>query len=189
MYGNRIESDLQTPTGRAVIQVTTEKEADNCIILFKGANHNPVSALPDLCPYQVLVLQNEIPLHHTISALEAADRLKVAAVFNPSPMLTPTEAKQFPWPKLTWLVINKDELSMLSEVLIMRTQGDAVKDIVALGRHLDAKVSIVVTLGKAGAIALLAGDSSVIEVPAGRLEGPVVDTVCGPASRFVCSRG
>lgn len=169
---------VQIPTGRAVIQVTTEAEPDNCIVLFKGANHSRETALPqNLADYSTLVLQNEIPLQHTIAAVLAAKAAGIATIFNPSPMLTKKEAATFPWSSVTWLVVNKDELSTLCSVLSSDLRGKSDDGLVALHEHLDKQVNLVVTLGKNGSSALLAGDIQPIHAPAGRLLRPVLDTV------------
>ncbi|KAK0549066.1 putative ribokinase [Tilletia horrida] len=111
-------------TGRAMIQVA--EDGENSIIVFKGANY---SRLPDLDndPSETLrqvqashlVLQNEIPLATTESYLKAAHKDGIVTIFNPSPMLSKSEATNFPWEQLSVLVLNHEEATALSQLLTL----------------------------------------------------------------------
>ncbi|WVQ95977.1 hypothetical protein IAU59_003076 [Kwoniella sp. CBS 9459] len=104
-------------TGRAIIQSAADGE--NSIVLHAGANYHippsssSTSTPPDLSGIAHLLLQNEIPLSSTLSYLTSAGLQGVVSVFNPSPMLTPDQLRQFPWKDLSWLIVNEGELGDL----------------------------------------------------------------------------
>ncbi|KAK0563651.1 putative ribokinase [Tilletia horrida] len=111
------------PTGRAIIQVSAA-DAENSIVLLPGANatrslDDAAHLLETAGPVSHLVLQNEISLETTRAFLRAAagrgtgTRKKVATVFNPSPMLSASEAADFEWGCVDVLVVNEGEADVL----------------------------------------------------------------------------
>lgn len=78
---------LPCPTGHAIIQVNAQGE--NCILLFGGANQQITreqidETLSFFAPGDILVLQNEISELGYL--MEAAGKVGLTIVFNPSPM-------------------------------------------------------------------------------------------------------
>ncbi|GAW04130.1 ATP-binding protein [Lentinula edodes] len=113
-------SDIQIVTessGRAVIQLADDGE--NSIILFKGANYaqHPKKSLPSGATH--VLLQNEIPLEDTLAYINAAAEASpsTVTVFNPSPVPSDAEIKEFPWDKITWLIVNEREASDICQAL------------------------------------------------------------------------
>ncbi|WWC92703.1 uncharacterized protein L201_007662 [Kwoniella dendrophila CBS 6074] len=106
-------------TGRAIIQSSSDGE--NSIVLHAGANYyipsssssSSSSDIPDLDGYSHILLQNEIPLSITRSYLIESNKKGLISIFNPSPMLSDQDLKQFPWKSLNWLIVNEVELNDL----------------------------------------------------------------------------
>ncbi|KAK0476063.1 Ribokinase-like protein [Armillaria novae-zelandiae] len=107
-------------TGRAVIQLTSKGE--NSIILYKGANFSSIPQRPMHARTTHILLQNEIPFSDTIAQIAAANDPSLpkplSTIFNPSPMPSQTQLLQFPWDKLTWLIVNEGEASDLVDILL-----------------------------------------------------------------------
>ncbi|UZJ56647.1 hypothetical protein CBS101457_005967 [Exobasidium rhododendri] len=122
----RVLEDI--PTGRAFIQVA--KSGENSIVLLKGANFHPDSIADD--PAKVfsslpsspthLIVQNEIPLETTRSFLAYARSSQLEkpcfTIFNPSPMLTKEELRNFEWSNVDVLIVNEGEGKDLLAALI-----------------------------------------------------------------------
>ncbi len=96
-----------------------------------GANHSRSPSPPynPLISHSVthLLLANEIPLESTIEYLIAAatttksssgsNSRDITTLFNPSPMLSQDQIKEFPWWGVRWLVVNEGELEEISKGL------------------------------------------------------------------------
>ncbi len=133
---------LDIPTGHAIIQLN--KEAENAIILFQGANHalteNQIDAvLMQSVPGDWVLLQNETNLiEYTIRKAQKKG-LKVA--FNPAPMDV----------VLTKKVLSFVDLLIVNELEAMDLIG--VNDVEAAIRGLPEtypELAVLMTLGKAG---------------------------------------
>ncbi|CAD6891749.1 unnamed protein product [Tilletia controversa] len=112
------------PTGRAFIQVGDDGE--NSIVLLQGANGTRTLDDADRIlntrswgrPHASvgpthLVLQNEIPLETTRAFLKAAETRSITTIFNPSPLPTEAEAREFEWDLVDVLVVNEGEAGAL----------------------------------------------------------------------------
>ncbi len=98
----------EVPTGRAIIQVVPEGE--NCIILFKGANHSFTEddierMLASFKEGDFLLLQNEInnPEH----IIDAAHDKGMIIVLNPAPM--EKSVLNLPLEKISIFIVNEIE--------------------------------------------------------------------------------
>ncbi|KAK4698921.1 hypothetical protein P7C70_g7349, partial [Phenoliferia sp. Uapishka_3] len=123
--------DLNLPTGRALIQLSTAT-LDNSIILLPGANHSTLplpfpSSTPTL-PYTHLLLQNEIPFQSTLDYLSAAKKAGITTIWNPSPMPSKEALNSFPFNDLDWLVVNEGESTELIRALYPGYDLDAKND-------------------------------------------------------------
>ncbi|GAA5973938.1 hypothetical protein JCM11641_001231 [Rhodosporidiobolus odoratus] len=183
-------TDEDLPTGRAIIQLSTTT-ADNSIVLLPGANFSPSqsTALPppsDLSSYTHLLLQNEIPLSDTKTALRTAKEAGVVTVFNPSPMLKREELEAFGWEMLDWLLINEGEGEDLLFALspspteaqpAAKEEKASAEELLRRLRktRLEGLQGIIMTRGAEGVCASLKGGETV-NVGAGKVEGKVVDT-------------
>ncbi|KAL1714595.1 Ribokinase-like protein [Schizophyllum commune] len=168
------------PTGRALIQVA--EDGENAILLFPGANFDesyedktPSSSyLPTGTTH--LLVQNEITLRSTLTALAAAKAnpsSPVVTVFNPSPMPLPDQLKTFPWHQIDWLLINQGEGQELYSILHGSKETGSVetllKDLTDLSTL--SKTNIICTLGGDGlaACVLEAGKRRIIRLPAAKI--------------------
>lgn len=105
-------SQIETPTGSAVIQVN--QRGENCILLYGGANQSVTRAqiqtvLSDFQTGDVLLLQNEIS--ELAFLVDEASRRGLRIALNPSPMndqITPAMLK-----KVSWLFVNEVEAEQL----------------------------------------------------------------------------
>jgi ribokinase len=124
---------------------------------------------------RLVLLQNEIPLERTISALETASTSGTIPVFNPSPLPRPDQRERIPWERVDWLVVNEDEARELGAEVTARCRA------------------VVTTLGKRGAEVRLRESADTLRRPAGvvGLAG-VVDTTgagdCFTVRAGVCLR-
>ncbi|BGP20238.1 hypothetical protein JCM10213_008947 [Rhodosporidiobolus nylandii] len=179
-------TDEELPTGRAIIQLSTST-ADNSIVLLKGANFSSTSPLdslpsPVLSIYSHLLLQNEIPLPATLSALREAKRAGLTTIFNPSPMLTAAELEAFDWDSLDWLLINEGEaedlLLALSPAKQEAVEGKPRPEEL-LRRLRETRLAglqgLLMTRGAEGVSASLKS-GELVSVGAGKVVGKVVDT-------------
>ncbi|TDL27785.1 Ribokinase-like protein [Rickenella mellea] len=166
------------PTGRAIIQVSSEGE--NLIVLLKGANFVPIcvplQTIFNTRPITHVLLQNEIPWHDTPEYLEAANTSHVTTIFNPSPLPLREEITNFPWSELDWLIINQTEARGILESFgskpttelvscpqslddAPQTARTAYTELVGLRTcpTLSSRVNIVCTLGPDGVLAMISG--------------------------------
>ncbi|EIW71611.1 hypothetical protein TREMEDRAFT_71211 [Tremella mesenterica DSM 1558] len=154
------------------------------VLLHAGANANIPSSdtSPDVSSYTHLLVQNEIPLSSTLTYLS----LGLINIFNPSPMLSPSELRTFPWASLTWLIVNQGELAYLLSALSDQPFAMSDNTSEAVNGQLRTlhctkgfeKVSVICTLGADGIAYLLPleDEGEVRRMSAGRVEGGVKDT-------------
>ncbi|SBS36683.1 Ribokinase [Marinomonas spartinae] len=133
---------LDVPTGHAIIQLN--KEAENAIILFQGANHALTEEQVDQVLAQAssedwVLLQNETNLIQYIMRQARAKGLKVA--FNPAPMDAQLAKEVLPFVDL--LIVNEVEAMDLIGV----NDVDAAID--GLPKAYP-ELAVLMTLGKAG---------------------------------------
>lgn len=161
-------AQLEVPTGHAIIQLN--REAENAIILFPGANHALTQAQVDGVLAQAkaedwVLLQNETNQVDYIIQQAHAKGLQVA--FNPAPMdITLTRSLL---PQIKLLVVNEVEAMDLMQV----TSIDAAK--VALQKNYP-DLAILMTLGRDGVRYLFADEE--VYVPAFSVT-PVDTTAAG----------
>ena len=133
--------------------------------------------------------------------LSAAHALGIVTIMNPSPLPTAEQTREFPWEKLSWLIVNEGEArDLLASVggvhaveaieLILPPEGTpkdetAIRSAHTVGSKLAShptfkKVNIICTLGSVGLVAFVsfAPDSGkkALYLPSAKLDGPVVDT-------------
>lgn len=136
-------------TGNAIIQ--NDKEGDNCILLYGGANQaitrEQIDAVLDQFDAgDYLVLQNEI--NELSYLITKAHECGLKIVLNPSPMNE----------KILALPLQYVDFFLLNEVeafQIMGWKADAEEDMDALAAALQAKypqATVVLTIGSAGSI-------------------------------------
>ncbi|WVW87026.1 hypothetical protein I302_109082 [Kwoniella bestiolae CBS 10118] len=184
-------------TGRAIIQSASDGE--NSIVLHAGANYHLPSPLPspNLQAYTHVLLQNEIPLQSTLSYLKASKQEGLISVFNPSPMLSPAQLREFPWDCLSWLIVNEGELfdlldafdesqtkkkkqQNLEELELEELKKRSTEGILNLHRnsYFSKDINIICTLGSKGILYSnpTSGSDDVGHLPAGKLVNPLKDT-------------
>lgn len=146
---------MEQRNGRAFIQVSKET-GDNCIVLYPGTNgtytvEEAATVLESFSTGDWIVQQNEISHGGEIMKLAAEKGLNV--FFNPAP-LTKGILQEFPFDKVTILVVNEHEAQALYEEL-----GGSSKDVVGLDlatellHNFGKMQGIVITLGGAGVVA------------------------------------
>lgn len=148
-----------------------------------------------------MLLQNEIPLKSTMEYLAAAHELGIVTIMNPSPLPTAEQTREFPWGKLSWLIVNEGEArDLLASVgeprsvdtieLVIPAEGapehrTVIHSAYTLGSKLSSHstfkgVNIICTLGPVGLIAFVSLIQCVgrhaLYLPAAKLGGPVIDT-------------
>ncbi len=158
----------QTPTGHAIIQLN--KEAENAIILFAGANHTLSEQQVDSVIQQISVddwvlLQNETNQIGYI--VKQAHNNNIPVAFNPAPMDVALTQELMPFIRL--LIVNEVEAMDLMQVDTV----DAAKE--SLQRQYP-NLAIIMTLGSDG-VRYLCGDEDVY-VPAFKVT-PVDTTAAG----------
>jgi ribokinase len=162
-------------------------------VLHAGANSHvsPTDTSPDLSTFTHLLIQNEIPLPSTLSHLTSAGRAGLTTIFNPSPMLSPSELRAFPWSDLTWLIVNEGELETLLEAfgapLETASTTESIREranqgLIALHKSGDfaRTVSTICTLGAQGILFFQppsrpSGRPTMGYLPAARLLQPLKD--------------
>ncbi|KAH9478804.1 Ribokinase [Psilocybe cubensis] len=213
-------------TGRAIIQV--DERGENSIILFPGANYSTLhedafraqslttAGTGGYFPHSThLLLQNEIPLEATLSAIHSAKvssqpprqsqlggQRDTIVIINPSPLPARDTISAFPWEKVDWLIVNEDEARELFEAFgggVGRGGGDgkveAARELVHALGGMEAfrNTSVVCTLGAKGVLARQCGvekGMEIVYVPAAKLRGGVPKDTTGAgdcfAGYFVC---
>ena len=139
-----------TASGHAIIQVN--KDAENAIILYPGANHSLSpeqikSALTNATKDDWVLLQNETNCIADIIDIAHDAGIKVA--FNPAPMTD--DVKALPLDKVAILIVN--------EVEAMQLTGAATIDDAKAKLTADyPALTVILTLGKSGAIGMQQGE-------------------------------
>jgi ribokinase len=133
--------------------------------------------------------------------LSAAHELGIVTIMNPSPLPTADQTREFPWAKLSWLIVNEGEardlLTSVGEPHSMDTIGLVIPPGVApehrtvvLSAHANGSklsshptfkgVNIICTLGSVGLIAFMSLVQEVgrqaVYLHTAKFNGPVVDT-------------
>lgn len=168
---------IQTPTGRAIIQLSTST-ADNSIILLPGSNFADYSLPTELgSTYSHMLVQNEIPIIQTCEALIQAKKDNLVTIFNPSPIPSKGHVDTLiPWEAIDWLLVNEDETVELAKALGHPDSSDALEQ---LGKSLPHATGIVMTKGSAGVEMLLATSEDGfirLESPCGQALQPIINT-------------
>ncbi len=130
-------------SGHAIIQVN--KDGQNCILLYAGANHLITEEYADqvLSHFQqgdILVLQNEISCLEYIAKTAHSKGIRI--MLNPSPV-SPDLIKILPY--VTWLILNEEEGTYFSQ------ETDPIKTVQKLVTSNPA-IKVVLTLGKDGVV-------------------------------------
>jgi ribokinase len=154
------------PTGRAFIQVA--KDGENSIVLLKGANFHPdeqaddpkivFESLPS--PPTHLIVQNEIVLQTTKAFLSFAHsshfKSPCMTIFNPSPMLSREELRDFNWKDVDVLIVNEGEgKDLLQAMNGGSSDGEDVLQALDLLEELKQTSWIVMTKGAKGVSAMV----------------------------------
>ncbi|HEY4986466.1 MAG TPA: ribokinase [Bradyrhizobium sp.] len=147
--------DTATPTGTALITVA---DADNTIVVVPGANGavgvDDVLSVP-LASGDVAVSQFEIPLPAISAFFTRAQAASAWTILNPAPM------RNFDRGLLQLvdvLVLNETELGLLAKLELHDTDELARFAEVAKSMQTRPDLTICVTLGKRGVLALIDGD-------------------------------
>ncbi|MFT2110019.1 ribokinase [Marinomonas sp. 2405UD68-3] len=161
-------AQTKTPTGHAIIQLN--KEAENAIILFAGANHTlseeQVDGVIDhIAMNDWVLLQNETNQIDYI--VKQAHKKGIPVAFNPAPM--DVELTQSLMPFIRLLVVNEVEAMDLMQVATI----DAAKELL---QQQYPNLAILMTLGSEG-VRYLCGEEEVY-VPAFKVT-PVDTTAAG----------
>ncbi|KAI8334855.1 Ribokinase-like protein [Choanephora cucurbitarum] len=142
--------------GRALIQVS-EETGDNCIVLYPGSNatykaEEAKKVLSSFGPGDWIVQQNEISEGGKIMSLAAEKGLSV--LFNPAP-LTKGILKEFPFDKVTVLVVNEHEAeALLNELNQESKKGAQGLDLAnELLNTFENMQGVILTLGGEGVVA------------------------------------
>lgn len=173
--------------GRAFIQVSKET-GDNCIVLYPGTNatytvEEAATVLESFNPGDWIVQQNEISNGGGIMKLAAEKGLKIC--FNPAP-LTKGILNEFPFDKVTILVVNEHEAKSLYEELggTKNIHGlDLAKEILD---KFDLMEGVVITLGGEGVVAKFRKNGTVQDYKIPCRKVAVKDTT-GAGDTFVVS--
>jgi ribokinase len=113
-----------------------------------------------------VLLQNEIPIAHTVHTSQIARSLGITTVFNPSPLPTLTEVTELvDWSAIDWLIVNEEEARILRDRANSRNRCNTqlecdknphltpelavLQDLISLSM---ATFSIVITLGSRGSL-------------------------------------
>ncbi len=150
-----LEVSKDTASGHAIIQVN--KDGENCIILFGGANQEITSdeidrTLAKFTKGDIILLQNEINAIPEIMKKASEKGLYIA--FNPSPITA--DMKNYPLELVSCFVLNEIEGAEISGAKASENPEDAIE---AISRKFP-KADVVMTLGKNGVICKYAGKIS-----------------------------
>lgn len=173
LAGDVVESATE-PTGTALIVVAAGGE--NSITVVPGANGaldaDDFPALDDARAGDLLVLQNEIPLETTLELLARARRRGLTTIFNAAPAVRLPESA---WGDLDLLVVNEHEVATFFGEPLAAGEPEALA--AAIDRRArETGLGIVLTLGAAGAVGALAGETAQV---LGRRVTPVDTTGAG----------
>lgn len=135
-------AQLDVPTGHAIIQLN--KQAENCIILYQGANHALTQEQVDQALLAAkegdwVLLQNETNLIEY--TMKKAQQQGVKVAFNPAPMDA----------VLTKQVLGLVDLLIVNEVEAMDLIGTTdIDSTIAAFPNAYPELAVLMTLGKAG---------------------------------------
>ena len=155
----------RVPGSSGVAPIWVDRNGTNRIIVVPGANLEvqpdvAAEAVETLRP-QVVLGQFEIPQATTAAGFAAARRIGATTVLNPAPA-APVEATLLA--VTDWLVPNEHEFELISGTPLGTTPADQEAAAHDIAERLG--VSLVVTLGEAGALVVPRGESaSWIEAP------------------------
>lgn len=154
----------ETASGHAIIQVN--REGENAIFLYAGANHllseaSISAALTSASSSDWVLLQNETNAIGDV--INCAFEAGIPVAFNPAPMTD--DVPKLPLDKITLLIVNEVEAMQL-------TQSESIEDAKQALVEISAHTQVLLTLGKKGVCYLY--QSAHIEVPAFSVEA--VDT-------------
>ncbi|KAI9316763.1 Ribokinase-like protein [Dichotomocladium elegans] len=141
--------------GRAFIQVCSET-GENCIVLFPGTNakyvpEDAAEVLKDFGKGDWVVLQNEISHGGDIMRLAADKGLSV--LFNPAPM-TPNIIKEFPFDKVSILIVNETEAkSLYEQITDEKVEAEELELVGKVMAKFPTMQGMVLTLGGKGVVA------------------------------------
>ena len=149
---SRIKILEDTPSGHTIIQ--NDKDGDNCIILFGGANQTISleqidSVLSDFDEGDFLIVQNEI--NNLKYLIDRAHERKMTIVLNPSPMND----------KIRELNLSYVDYLFVNEIEAAQIIGVEFKDEEEIIRSLKAtfpEMHIVLTLGEKGSVYIYHGE-------------------------------
>ncbi|RCH81517.1 hypothetical protein CU098_007505 [Rhizopus stolonifer] len=174
--------------GRAFIQVSKET-GDNCIVLYPGTNstyraQDAHKVLESFGPGDWIVQQNEISEGGEIMKLAAERGLSV--LFNPAP-LTKDILKEFPFDKVTILIVNEHEAEALLQELHSNAAEKSGLDLAnALLNTFKSMQGVVITLGGEGVVAKFRKDAEIKDFKVAGRKVSVKDTT-GAGDTFVVS--
>lgn len=135
---------VDSETGHAIIQVN--KEGQNCILLFSGANHKIDEAYVNLVldkfeAGDIIILQNEISCLEYI--IDKAFEKQMRIALNPSPI--DESLAKLDLNKVEWIILNEIEGAVISG------EEDPDKIVFKLLKRFSS-LKIVLTLGEKGSI-------------------------------------
>lgn len=174
------------PTGTAMVFVS-EQSAENCIAVAPGANglldsRMALRAGQLIAEADIVLMQAEIPYDTVREVAFAARRHGVAVMVNPAPAcaIDPELMRS-----IDLLVVNESEAALITGAEVNESTARSVaRTLVRMGAR-----SVVVTLGKAGALGLSKGE--VVFMPGFRVDAvdttAAGDTFCG-ALAVACDR-
>lgn len=139
-------------TGNAIIQ--NDREGDNCILLYGGANQAVTreqidAALAQFGAGDWLVLQNEV--NELPYLVEQAYARKMTIVLNPSPMNEKVRALNLS--HIHWILLNEVEAAQLTGV-----RAEIKEELAARLGELYPQLGIVLTLGGDGSCCIRGGE-------------------------------
>ena len=150
-----VRDTAATPTGTAIITVA---DADNTIVVVPGANGavgvDDVLSVP-LASGDVAVSQFEIPSPAISAFFTRAQAASAWTVFNPAPMRTFDRGLL---ELVDVLVLNETELGLLAKAELRDTDDLARFADVATSLQTRPDLTICITLGKRGVLALIDGE-------------------------------
>nr|WP_136251812.1 ribokinase [Ningiella ruwaisensis] len=163
-----VNRQSQTASGHAIIQVN--KEGENAIFLYGGANHllsqeRIESILDKAKKDDWVLLQNETNCVQDIIDIAYDKGINIA--FNPAPMTD--NIANIDLSKLSLLIVNEVEAMQLSQTDNIEAAKDVLKD-------LSEKTQVVLTLGKQGAIFLSSSAASNAQIQVSAFKVEAVDT-------------
>ncbi|KAI8973683.1 Ribokinase-like protein [Mycotypha africana] len=187
-HAGQFGHDAAWRNGRAFIQVSKET-GDNCIVLYPGTNacntaEEAEKVLQSFGPDDWIIQQNEISEGGAIMKLAAEKGLKV--LFNPAP-LTKGILKDFPFDKVTILVVNEHEAASLYAEIGGKKEVSGLDLANELLEHFAAMEGVVITLGGEGVVARFKKDDDVRSFQIAARKVTVKDTT-GAGDTFVVSR-